>query len=132
METFKILLNSTISTKGAKMFTGNISNMYLNSWLPESEYVKFKVELIPPNIIKHYNLEPRIHNGHVYAKINRAWYGLKQSGKIASDDLIEHLGKHGYKPAPLTEELFTHETRDTAFTLVVDNFAVRYSSQDYV
>ena len=96
METFKILLNSTISTPGAKMFTGGISNMYLNSWLQESEYVKFKVELIPPNIIKHYNLESQIHNRHIYAKINRAWYGLKQSGKIASDNFIEHLGKHSY------------------------------------
>ena len=130
METFKMLLNSTVSTPGAKMFTGDISNMYLNSFLPESEYVKFKVELIPPNIIKHYNLEPLIHNGHVYVKINKAIYGLKQSGKIANQDLIEHLGKSGYRPVPLTEGLFVHETRSTAFSLVVDIFAVRYTSKE--
>ena len=95
METFKMLLNSTVSTPGAKMFTDDISNMYLNSMLPEPEYVKFKVDLIPPNIIKHYNLQPLIRDGYVYAQINRAIYGLKQSGKIANQDLIAHLGKSG-------------------------------------
>ena len=92
--------------------------------------MKFKVELIPPNIIKHYNLEPLIHNGHVYAKINKALYGLKQAGKIANNDLIEQLAKHGYKPTELTEGLFVHETRSTCFTLVVDDFAVRYENQE--
>ena len=111
------------------MFTGDISNMYLNSLLPDSEYVKFSVDLIPPNIIKHYNLVPLIHNGYIYAKINKAIYGLKQSGKIANQDLIEHLGKSGYHPVPLTDGLFTHETRPTAFSLVVDDFAVRYSTK---
>ena len=75
METFKMLLNSTVTTPGAKMFTGDISNMYLNSFLPDSEYMKFNVDLIPPNIIKHYNLGPLIHNGRIYAKINKATYG---------------------------------------------------------
>ena len=130
METFKALLNSVISTKGAKMFCGDLSNMYLNSFLPESEYMKFKVELIPPNIIKHYNLERLIHNGYVYAKINKALYGLKQAGKIANNDLITHLAKHGYHPTELTEGLFTHETRSTCFTLVVDDFAVRYKNKE--
>ena len=130
METFKMLLNSTVSTPSAKLFTGDISNMYLNSTLPEPEYVKFKVDLIPPNIIKHYNLQPLIRDGYVYAQINRAIYGLKQSGKIANQDLIAHLRKSGYHPVPLTEGLFVHKTRPTAFSLVVDDFAVRYSNKD--
>jgi hypothetical protein len=110
METFKMLLNSIVSTPGAKMLTGDISNMYLNSTLPEPEYVKFKVELIQPNIIKHYNLEPLIRDGYVYAQNNKAIYGLNQSGKIANKNLIAHLGKSGYHPVPLTKGLFVHET----------------------
>jgi hypothetical protein len=120
-----MLLNSTVSTPGAKILTGDISNMYLKSTLLEPEYIKLKVELIPPNIIKHYNLEQLIHDGYVYARINKAICGLKQSGKIANQDLIEHLGKHGYKPAAITEGLSIHETRPTTFSLVVDDFAVR-------
>ena len=79
METFKILLNSTLSTPGAKMVTGDISNMYLESFLKDAEYVGFKVDQIPINIINHYKLNNKIRNGMAYAKINRAWYGLKQS-----------------------------------------------------
>ena len=48
LNTFKMLLNSVISTKGAKLCTADISNMYLYSWLKDHEYVKFKVDLIPP------------------------------------------------------------------------------------
>ena len=129
METFKILLNSTISTKGAKMVMGDISNMYLESFLKDAEYVRFKVDQIPPNIIKHYKLEGMIRNGFVYAKINRAWYGLKQSGKIAHDDLVDHLKTAGYHKTA-TEGLFKHETRNIAFTLVVDDFAIKYTNKE--
>ena len=128
METFKILLNSTISTEGAKLVTGDISNMYSESFLKEAECVRFKVDQIPENIIKHYKLDSKIRNGFVYAKINRAWYGLKQSGKIAHDDLVEHLKKEGYTKTT-TEGLFKHCTRDITFTLVVDNFAIKYTNK---
>ena len=130
LETFKLLLNSTISTKDAKMATGDISNMYLYSFLDECEYVRFKVDQIPPAIIAHYNLEGYITNGFVYAKVKKAWYGLKQSGKIAHDDLVQHLAKYGYKKLPFTEGLFKHETRDIAFSLVVDDFAIKYTHKE--
>jgi hypothetical protein len=40
LETFKLLLNSVISTAGAIMCTGDISNMYLYSMLDDCEYVR--------------------------------------------------------------------------------------------
>ena len=58
------------------------------------------------------SIRPLVVNGYVYARINRAWYGLKQGGKIAHDDLVEHLGKHGYVRAGITDGLFTHVTRN--------------------
>jgi hypothetical protein len=53
------------------MCTGDLSNMYLYSMLDECEYVQFKVDMIPPSIIAHYNLTPMIHNGYLYAKIKK-------------------------------------------------------------
>ena len=73
-----------------------------------------------------------VHNGYVYAKIKAAWYGLKQSGKIAHDDLVAHLKKFGYHKAPRTEGLFLHDTRDISFTLVVDDFGIKYTKQEDV
>ena len=68
-------------------------NMSLMSDLVESKYIKFNHSLISQRIIDHYNLDNIVENGFVYAKINNAWYELKQSGKIAHDDLVRHLKK---------------------------------------
>ena len=57
-----------------------------------------------------------------------AWYGLKQAGKIAHDDLVAHLKTHGYKEA-ITQGLFLHKTRPISFTLVVDDFGIKYIHQ---
>ena len=77
MEAFKILLNCIISTPNARYCTADISNMYLCSTLDQPEFVKFKVSMILDAIVKHYNLESLIHNRYVYARIKKAWYGLK-------------------------------------------------------
>ena len=45
----------------------------------------------PPNIIKHYSLDKLVVDGFVYARIKKAWYRLKQSGKIVHNDLVDHL-----------------------------------------
>ena len=52
--------------------------------------------------------------------------GLKQSGKIANDRLKKHLEKYGYEPMIHTPELWKHTYRDIFFTLVVDNFGIKY------
>ena len=57
-------------------------------------------------------------------------YGLKQAGIIAHKALIYHLAPFGYHPARHTPGLWQHETRDTIFTLVVDDFAIKYTSLD--
>ena len=129
METFKLHWNSVISTPNVKYCTGNISDMYLMSNLVNSEYVKFKVDMIPPRIIAHYKLEHLIHEGCIYAKINKAWYGLKQAGRIAHDNLVQHLKKHGFVQAKKTDGLFTHVLRDISFTLVVDDFGIQYTNK---
>jgi len=106
--------------------------MYLESCLQNPEYVRFDLLLIPQAIIDHYNIDEDAVDGYVYAKINKAWYGLKQSGRIAHDDLVAHLAKHDYVKTKHTEGLFRHKTRDISFTLVVDDFGIKYSSKDDV
>ena len=129
METIKMHWNSVVSTPGAKYCTADISNMYLCSLLPDEEYVRFKYDMIPTNIIKHYLLDKLVVNGFVYAKIKKAWYGLKQSGKIAHDDLVQHLEKYGYVKEKRTDGLFSHKERDINFTLVVDDFGIKYTDK---
>jgi hypothetical protein len=47
----KLLFNSTISTKGARFMTMDISNFYLNSPLPRPEFICIKLSNIPEEII---------------------------------------------------------------------------------
>jgi hypothetical protein len=131
METIKCQLNSIISSPGAKCATGDISNMYLESLLPTPEYVRFRMDLIPAAFAKAYNLyDLATPDGFVYAQVNKAWYGLKQAGRIAHDDLVERLADAGYKKAALVEGYFYHETRDINFTLVVDDFLIKYTNKE--
>ena len=130
METIKCQLNSIISTKGAKCAAADINNMYLESLLTEAEYVRFKLSQIPPEFIKAYGLDKlATPDGYVYAKVNKAWYGLKQAGKIAHDDLVKRLAEFGYRKT-LIEGYFVHETRDISFTLVVDDFLIKYQNKE--
>ena len=55
-------------------------------------------------------------------------YLLKQAGIISHKALVNHLAPFGYHPACHTPILWQHETRDTIFTLVVDDFAIKYTS----
>ena len=131
METIKVHWNSTISTPNARYCTADISNMYLCSELPDAQYVKFPVSQIPLEIINAYHLNDKIDNGFVYVKIKKAWYGLRESGKIAHDDLVKHLRADDYYETA-TAGLFTHKTRDISFTLVVDDFGIKYINEDDV
>ena len=131
-ETIKIHWNSVISSPGYRYCTMDCSNMYLESFLPTPQYVRFLKSLIPPGFFEAYGLESYVSGDYVYAKIVRAWYGLKESGKIAHDDLVAHLAKHGYHKAKHTEGLFLHKDRPISFTLVVDDFGIKYKNKEDV
>ena len=63
-------------------------------------------------------------------KIQKGMYWLPQSGKIANDKLKLHLDKFGYKPSPITPGLWHHQTRPLQFSLVVDDFGIKYERQE--
>ena len=45
--TIKLLLNSVISTPGAKFMTIDISNFYLNTPMDRYEYMRMKLDMFP-------------------------------------------------------------------------------------
>jgi hypothetical protein len=53
-------------------------------------------------------------------------YGLKQAGLLANQLLQTRLAPFGYYPARHTPGLWLHKTLPISFTLVVDDFAVKY------
>ena len=50
----KMLVNSVISTTGAKFMTGGTKNVYLNTPLKQFDYVHLRLEDIPEEIVTEY------------------------------------------------------------------------------
>jgi hypothetical protein len=127
----KILLNSVISTKGARFATADISNFYVETPLKRPEFARVRLSDIPEEIIREYNLhEKATADGWVYMRIVRGMYGLPQAGANAHDELSERLEKEGYYQSKIVPGLWKHKTRPTLFALIIDDFGIKYMSED--
>jgi hypothetical protein len=69
--TFKILINSTLSTEAAAMMMMDIKNYYLGTPLPRFEYMKMLLSCFPEEIIQKYNLNALAVDGWVYIEIRK-------------------------------------------------------------
>jgi hypothetical protein len=58
-------------------------------------------------------------------------YGLKQAGLLVNQLLQTRLAPFGYYPARHTPGLWLHKTRPISFTLIVDDFAVKYVGKQH-
>jgi hypothetical protein len=129
--TFKILINSTLSTEDAAIMMMDIKNYYLGTPLSRFEYIKMLLTRFPEEIIQKYNLTALAVNGWVYIEIRKGMYCLKQAGLLANKLLQTRLAPFGYNPARHTPGLWLHKTRPISFTLVVDEFAVKYLGKQH-
>ncbi len=60
-------------------------------------------------------------------------YGLSQAGIIAQDLLTKRLHKEGYcQNTPITPGYWQHNWLTISFTLVVDNFGMKYINKNGV
>ena len=53
------------------------------------------------------------------------------SGLSAQEQLEEWLEKHGYKLSKVTHGFWEHDIRPISFSLVVDDFIVKYAGQEH-
>ena len=111
LRTTKIMLNSVISTRGARYMTADAANFYLATPMERKEYLRIAVELIPQEFMESYNLQDKVKNGYVYYEIVRGMYGLPQAGILANKLLKERLAVHDYYEVAHTPGLFTHKAR---------------------
>jgi hypothetical protein len=72
------------------------------------------------------NLNELAQDGKVYIEIQKGVYSLPQVGILANELLQRNLAKDGYRPTAHTHGLWTHDTRPISFSLVVDDFGVKY------
>ena len=92
-----------------------------------------KLSDIPDEIIIEYKLrELATNDGSIYIQANKGMYGLPQLGLLANEFLERRLNKQGYRQSKLVPGLWKHDTRPIQFTLVVDNFGLKYINKDDV
>ena len=89
------------------------------------------IDIFPQEFIDQYGLADKVKNGFVYCAIIRCMYGLPQSGILANKLLRERLLKHGYYEMPHTPGLWKHVSRPISFTLVVDDFGIKYVGEEH-
>ncbi len=58
-------------------------------------------------------------------------YGLPQAGILAQKLLEKRLNTHGYMQNKAIPGLWTHQSRPISFTLVVDDFGIKYVGQEH-
>ena len=131
MTTFKILVNSTLSTPGARWLGLDVKNYYLGTPMDDYEYMFIPITSIPDEIIAHYQLRDLVHNGRVYIEIRRGMYGLPQAGILAEQQLTCFLATYGYAPVRHTPGLWRHKWHPISFFLVVDDFGVKYIGKEH-
>ena len=58
-------------------------------------------------------------------------YGLPHAGIISQKLLKERLEKHGYRQSDETPGFWKHDTRPICFSLIVDDFGVKYVGEEH-
>jgi hypothetical protein len=70
-------------------------------------------------------------DGKVYIEIQKGMYGLPHAGILTNELLQRNLAKDGYRPTQHTHGLWKHDTRPISFSLVVDDFGVKYVGREH-
>jgi hypothetical protein len=86
--------------------------------------------LLPQETIEKYDLL-ELSQEEVYIEIQRGMYGLPQAGILTNRLLQPYLAKDGYRPTHHTHGRWTHDTRPISFSLVVDDFGVKYVGREH-
>jgi hypothetical protein len=110
----------------------DIKNFYLTAALEYYKYMKIPLTLFPAWIVEQYDLNKHALHGFVHLEMRRAVWGLPQAGILANERLRRKLAPFGYHESENTPGLWYHESCPIMFTLVVDNFGVKYVCKEDV
>ena len=110
--------------------TLDTKDFYYETAMDRYEYMKIALACILDEMIELYSLRTIISDGWVYLEIRKGMPGLKKAVRIANDQLKAHLAHFGFAPVPRTPALWKHDTKPILFSLVVDNFGVKYIGKE--
>jgi hypothetical protein len=128
LESIKLLLNAMISDNAA-FSTVDLEDFYLGTTLPHPEYIRIPAKFISKKVMEFYLLEKFLYKGALFCIVLKTHYGLPQAGALSQARLFAHLEQHGYHQLFHAPALFRNSDGSIRFALVVDDFAVVWSSK---
>eukprot|EP00957_Ditylum_brightwellii_P085805 6526973-Ditylum_brightwellii.AAC.2 len=57
------------------------------------EYMRMPIEPLPQELVEEHDVTGIQHEGYIFIETHKRMYGLLQAGKIANEELQEHLTK---------------------------------------
>ena len=131
LTTMKLHVNSSISYIKSRFISMDVKYFYLNNHMDGSEYIMIHISMLQQVFVDKYNLKGKAHKGYTFAWVTKGMYGIPQVGQISRDALVEHLEPYGYCPSRKTLGLWTHINFPINFTLLVDDFGVKYPRKEH-
>jgi hypothetical protein len=110
----------------------DLKNFYLSAPLNRYEYMRIALELFPP--VDRCTIRPVDKSPQRAYLLGNATgsVGSPKAGILANKLLRKRLAPHGYYECKQTPGLWKYTSRPILFTLVVDNFGVKYTNQGEV
>jgi len=127
----KIHWNSVISDRrnhgtDTRYATLDLTDFYLMSSLKQPEWIKIPIKHIPLSLLEQHDLIKFIFDDHILCRVDGTMYGHPAAGRLANADLVQHLAAHDYLQDANIPCLFKHVTAPISFSLVVDDFGIKY------
>jgi hypothetical protein len=94
--------------------------------------MKIPLTLFPTWIVEQYDLNGHALHGFIHLEMWRAVWGLPQADILANKRLRQKLALFGYYESTHTPSFWYHKSQPITFTLVVDDFGVKYVGKDNV
>ena len=108
----------------------DLKDFFFATPMARYEYMRIHPKYFPPEIKALYMIDSLIaSDGYVYIEIKKGMYGLKQAAVIDYQQLVKNIDGHGYYHIPFTTGLWYHRTLKTKFCLCVDDFGIKFFSQ---
>ena len=89
------------------------------------------LDIVPEELQEAYGPKEKAKIGFVYMEIQKVMYGLPQSVILANKLFNKRLTELGYFEMLHTLGLWKHVSRPISFTLVVNDFGIKYVGQDH-
>ena len=80
----------------------------------------------PEEIMKTYNSYSKDYHNIIRMKVHKGMYVLQESEALSNEQLSQHICTYSCRPTKHTPGLWKYEYDKIIYTLLVDNFRVKY------